>query len=148
MDCGNPISITIPDVSRVARTRSKRPPSRRFTCRLGLSSTCVARSHLHEVGTFAFLFCRVSPSQLFYATYPDSIPEDKTLLCTQVSCTGGDVGAKFTSDQPHAVMTRCDWRFQLYLAYLSTTPLRHMPRVLAIHRSMTKNDIARRRVRY
>jgi hypothetical protein len=79
--------------------------------------------------------------------HPDQGP-DEIVLCTRIACTGTDVEAKFASDKPHAVTTRCDWLLQFYLACLSMTSLRHMPRVLAIHRSMTRNVLSRRRVRY
>jgi hypothetical protein len=102
--------------------------------------TYVARSQLHGFGTFAV----IQLSQI----YPDSRLKDKMILRTQVSCAGEDVEAKFTSDEPHAVTTCCDWLPRLYLACLSMTFPRHMLRVLAIHRSMTRNNLARRRVWY
>ena len=74
--------------------------------------------------------------------------KDENVLCRQVSCTGEDVGAKFTSDETHAFKTRSDWLIDHYLARLSMSSPQHMPRVLAIHRLMTTNVLSRRRVRY
>lgn len=134
--------------SRTTAVRSRRPYSRGSICRLNIASTCVARPHLHGLGTFASVRARDILIAAIDKIYPDPRPKDERVLCTQVSCTGEDVEAKFTNDTPHAVTTRCDWLLQFYLAYLSMTSLQHMPHVLAIYRSMTKNDLSRRRVRY
>jgi hypothetical protein len=91
--------------------------------------------------------CMLTWPSLLPKIHPDQRP-DETVLCTRIVCTGADVEAKFTSDKPHAVTTRCDWLLRFYLACLSMTSLQHMPRVLAIHRSMTRNVLSRRRVRY
>ena len=102
------------------------------------------------IETFAVIVsspvCMLSWLPLLFNIHPDT-RQDETVLCTRVSCTGADVEAKFTSDKPHAVTTRCDWLLRFYLACLSMSSLRHMPRVLAIHRSMTRNVLSRRRVR-
>lgn len=59
----------------------------------------------------------VISSHEYLKIYPDKRP-DETVLRTLLSCTGEDVEAKFTSDQPHAVKTRHDW---------PTPPLLGMP---------------------
>jgi hypothetical protein len=145
----SPITRSRLEICRVfrARMRSEDHIAERSPCGLHVLLTHVARPQLHEL-RHCTLAARGDLDHCISSRFTRTRDQKtRQFFVRRSHAQGEDVGAKFTSDENHAVTTRCDWLLQHYLACLYMASLRHMPRVLAIHRSMTRNVLSRRRVR-